>query len=91
MSALPNEPILSDSLTDAGLERDFTLEEVTQALGMSERWIRARLAEGAEHQRYGHKIKFTKTQVQKLRASFTKGSPTKESVTTGTKRTKKSA
>lgn len=51
------------------LEPDYSLAEVADALGMSERWVRARIKDGAEHQRYGHKIRFTEAQVDKLRAS----------------------
>jgi hypothetical protein len=72
------------------LARDFTLAEVAEALGMSERWLRARVngPDAAEHTRYGHKIRFTAEQVEKLRAAHTKapkpevGGP----VTTGRKR-----
>ena len=64
---------------------DLTMKEVATLLGMSERWVRLKVAEGAEHQRYGHKIRFTPDQVEKLRASHTK-SPVAESITTGRKR-----
>lgn len=64
------------------LEPDYSMDEVAAALGMSPRWVRARVAEGAEHQRYGHKIRFTETQVEKLRASHVK-QPAAKSVTTG--------
>jgi hypothetical protein len=64
---------------------DYDLEQVAAALGMSERWVRARVRDGAEHQRYGHKIRFTPEQVDKLRAQFTKA-PVAESITTGRKR-----
>ena len=67
------------------LEPDYSLADVAKALGMSERWVRARLKEGAEHQRYGHKIRFTAEQVDKLRASHTK-QPAPQSITTGRKR-----
>lgn len=67
------------------LEPDFTLQDVASALGMSERWVRYRVKEGAEHQRYGHKIRFTAAQVEKLRASHTHTAPV-QSVTTGRKR-----
>lgn len=70
------------------LEPDYTMVEVADALGMSERWVRARVADGAEHQRYGHKIRFTEDQVEKLCADHAK-SPTSQSITTGRK--KKSA
>lgn len=67
------------------LEPDYTMEEVAQALGMSPRWVRQKVKDGAEHQRYGHKIKFTEAQVEKLRASHTKV-PVVESITTGKKK-----
>lgn len=67
------------------LEPDHTLKEVSVALGMSERWIRKQVADGAEHQRYGHKIRFTTEQVEKLRSQATKNA-VPLSVTTGKKR-----
>jgi DNA-binding Lrp family transcriptional regulator len=67
------------------LEKDFTLIEVAEALGMSERWLRQRIKEGAVHNRYGHKIRFTREQVDALKASFTK-EPIEQSITTGKKR-----
>lgn len=67
------------------LAPDYSLAEVAKALGMSERWVRARLKEGAEHQRYGHKIRFTPEQVDKLRAQHT-SQPAPVSITTGKKR-----
>lgn len=67
------------------LEPDYSLAEVAKALGMSERWVRARLKEGAEHQRYGHKIRFTPEQVDKLRAAHV-SQPAPQSITTGRKR-----
>lgn len=55
------------------LEPDYSLEEVAEAIGMSTRWIRDRCnLDGAEHIRYGHKIRFTEAQVEKLRATHTK-------------------
>lgn len=68
------------------LPRDYSLEEVAQALGMSTRWVRERIKhDDAEHQRYGHKIRFTTEQVEKLRAAHVKA-PVEASVTTGKKR-----
>lgn len=67
------------------LDEDYTMEDVAEALRMSPRWVRARVADGAEHQRYGHKIRFTEAQVEKLRASLTK-QPVAQSVTTGRKK-----
>ena len=67
------------------LEPDYTYEDVAAALGMSPRWVRLKVKEGAEHQRYGHKVRFTAEQVEKLRASCTKV-PASQSITTGRKR-----
>lgn len=67
------------------LDKDYSLGEVAEALGMSERWVRQRVAEGAEHLRYGHKIKFTAAQVDKLRAAHI-SQPVTQSLTTGRKR-----
>lgn len=66
------------------LEKDFDLDEVAKALGMSSRWVRQQVIEGAVHNRYGHKIKFTAEQVQMLKDSKTKR-PVEvvESITTG--------
>ena len=67
------------------LEPDYSLQEVAEALGMNERWVRDRVREGAEHQRYGHKIRFTSEQVDKLRAQHTtRRAP--QSITTGKKK-----
>lgn len=70
------------------LTPDHTLDEVATALGMSPRWVRQKVKEGAVHNRYGHKIRFTDEQVRLLKESCTKR-PVEESVTTG--RGKKSA
>lgn len=67
------------------LEPDYSLEDVAQAIGMSTRWIRDRCKEGAEHIRYGHKIRFTEAQVAKLRNDHTKA-PAAEGITTGRKK-----
>lgn len=67
------------------LTPDYSLQQVAEALGMSPRWVRQRVAEGAEHQRYGHKIRFSPEQVEKLRANFVKA-PAPESITTGRRR-----
>lgn len=68
------------------LAPDFTLGEVAEALGMSERWVRDRVnLDGAAHQRYGRKIRFTPEQVDQLRAMHTKA-PVKPSMTTGRKK-----
>ena len=68
------------------LERDYTMAEVAKALGMSERWVRAKVADGAEHTRYGHKIRFSAAQVEALRAAHVKGAAPTQSITTGKKR-----
>ena len=67
------------------LPTDYTLVEVAEAVQMSERWVRDRVREGAEHNRYGRKIRFSAEQVEKLRAAHTK-MPVTESITTGRKR-----
>lgn len=67
------------------LEPDYSLEEVAEALGMSPKWVRRQVQGGAEHQRYGHKIRFTEAQVDRLRATHTK-QPVAQGVTTGRKR-----
>lgn len=73
------------------LERDYDLEEVAKALGMSTRWVRQQCADGAVHNRYGHKIKFTSDQVEMLRASFTKAPAPAvvQSITTGKRKAAK--
>lgn len=70
------------------LEPDYDLEQIADAVGMSTRWVREQVKEGAEHQRYGRKIKMTAAQVAKLRASHTQAPPVLESVTTGRKRSR---
>lgn len=68
------------------LNPDFTLAEVAEALGMSERWVRDRVnLDGAAHQRYGRKIRFTAEQVEELRGRHTQA-PVQQSVTTGRKK-----
>lgn len=73
---------MTDNLTP--LARDYTLDEVADALRMSTRWVRDRIKEGAAHQRKGHKITFTAAQVDAMRAQFTKN-PVEQSMTTGPK------
>lgn len=68
------------------LPRDYSLEEVAQALGMSTRWVRERIKDGAAHQRYGHKIAFTAEQVEALREAHTKAPLANAPVTTGRKK-----
>jgi predicted DNA-binding protein YlxM (UPF0122 family) len=78
--------VTDDNVID--LPRDYSLEEVANALGMSTRWVRERIKDGAAHQKYGHKIKFSAEQVEQLRASHTaKPAPVEESITTGRKKT----
>lgn len=67
------------------LAKDYDLEDVAKALGMSPRWVRQKCNEGAVHNRYGHKIRFTAEQVELLRASCTKR-PVEKSITTGRKK-----
>lgn len=64
---------------------DYTLEQVADALQMSERWVRDRVREGAEHIRYGRKIRFTAEQVEKLRAERVQNA-VPQSITTGRKK-----
>ena len=73
------------------LDPDYSLDEVATALGMSDRWVRDRIKyDNAEHIRYGHKIRFTAAQVDKLRANHTKGDlpAVGEVVTTGKKKSR---
>lgn len=68
------------------LTSDYSLAEVADALGMSTRWVRDRIKfDNVEHQRYGHKIRFTAAQVDKLRAAYAH-TPVPQPVTTGRKR-----
>lgn len=72
------------------LEIDYDLDQIAEAVGMSTRWVRDRVRDGAAHQRYGNKIKMTAEQVALLRAAHTKEpDPVVESITTG--RRKRSA
>lgn len=68
------------------LPRDYSLDEVATALGMSTRWVRERIKGGAAHQRYGHKIAFTADQVEALRASHTKTPAPEGAITSGKKK-----
>lgn len=67
------------------LTPNYTLKQVAEAMGMSERWVRRKVTDGAEHMRFGHKIMFTEEQVDKLRGEHTQH-PTPASITTGPKR-----
>lgn len=68
------------------LEQDYDLEQIAEAVGMSTRWVRERVKNGAEHIRYGRKIKMTAGQVEKLRAAHTVAPVVEQSITTGRKR-----
>lgn len=69
------------------LRPDYSLKEVAIALGMSEKWVRNQIKAGAEHLRYGHKIKFTAEQVDQLRSRHVAvTNPQPKSITTGRKR-----
>ena len=72
--------------TKPDLEPDYTLQEVADALRMSTRWVRDQIKAGAECTRRGRKIRFTRAQVEKLRASYVQ-TLVNEPVTTGRKRT----
>lgn len=67
------------------LEPEYTLRETAEIVGMSERWVRQKIKDGAEHQRYGHKIKFLESQIAKLRASHTQAARV-DAITTGRKK-----
>lgn len=69
------------------LERDFTVQEVAEALQMSPRWVRQKVAEGAPHFKYGHKLRFSAAHVAALRALHVKA-PVEQSITTGRKRSR---
>lgn len=77
-------------MTRSELAKDYDLNEVAEALGMSPRWVRQQCKDGAVHNRYGHKIRFTADQVEMLRASCTK-QPVEQSITTGRGRKKASS
>ena len=68
------------------IDHDYTLIEAAEAIRMSERWLRGRIAaDKIEHTRRGHKIMFTAAQMEKLRAAHAVA-PAPEVVTTGRKR-----
>lgn len=66
------------------LAKDYTLNDVAKALGMSERWVRSKLPQ-VEHTRYGHKVRFTTEQFEAFKAQFVE-KPVAKSVTTGRKK-----
>jgi hypothetical protein len=69
------------------LDPDYTIIEVAEALGMSERWLRGKIkTDKLEHQEYGHKIKFTAEQVQAIRDRYKKRPAPVEQITTGKKK-----
>lgn len=67
----------------------YTIDEVVEALQMSERWVRDQINKhGAEHMRAGHKIRFTEKQYEALRTRLTVNAPVAATgaVTTGRKK-----
>lgn len=74
------------------LDPDYTIDEVAAALGMSDRWLRAKMkADKLAHQRYGHKIKFTAEQVEAIRSRYAAEPAPAEQITTGKKKRSASA
>lgn len=70
------------------LEPDYTLEEVAEAMKMSTRWVRDRVnLDGADHRRYGHKIRFSEAQFEALKKMHDV-ERAEESITTGKKRSR---
>lgn len=47
-----------------GAERALTVRELSEALGMSERWIAYRVAEGMPSHRYGRARRFRVSEVE---------------------------
>jgi predicted DNA-binding protein YlxM (UPF0122 family) len=69
------------------LDKDYSIDEVAEAIGMSKRWIYAQIKEGAEHQFYGNTVRFTAAQVDLLREQHTRAKvQVPASITTGHKR-----
>lgn len=60
----------------------YTLTDVADALGMSERWLRQKCADGASYTRLGNKIRFTEAQYQALVETHSV-TPVAQSITTG--------
>lgn len=90
---------MSDTTTDK-LPKDYTLDEVADALRMSTRWVRNRINEGKDpdhpgpviaHERRGHKIIFTADQVEAFRNQFTDTPEVAPvaSITTGRKKSRR--
>jgi excisionase family DNA binding protein len=48
----------------AGFERALTVQELAEALGMSERWIAYRVREGMPSRRYGRARRFRLSEVE---------------------------
>ena len=78
---------------ESDLNTDLTLVEAAKAIRMSERWVRQQIKLGeagdgpfVEHIKRGHKILFTREQVEKLRLLHATKPPVAESMTTGKKR-----
>ncbi|HKY57633.1 MAG TPA: hypothetical protein VJL80_06315 [Aeromicrobium sp.] len=71
------------------LPKTYNLDEVADALGMSERWVRSKL-KGVEHIRAGHKIRFTEEQYQAFRKSLAVNTEQANvtSITTGKKKSR---
>lgn len=83
----------------SGLERDATMADVADALGMTVKWLRSYMKKAAadgdpvEHMRVGGgpnaRIRFTAEQVDKLRSRFTVNAEppaAQQSITTRRKR-----
>lgn len=66
------------------LPKTYTLNEVAEAMGMSPRWVRDRIKDGAVCIRAGRKIRFTEEHYEALRDSLTVA-PASKGITTGRK------
>ena len=70
----------------AGLEPEFTLEQVANSFHRSTRWLSDRIKrDKLEHTRHGNKITFTVAQVEAIRA-LDRVQPVAAPVTTGRKK-----
>jgi excisionase family DNA binding protein len=57
-----------------GFERALTAKQLAEALGMSERWIAYRVAEGMPSHRYGRARRFRMSEVEEyLRRQYKEG------------------
>jgi len=63
MSALPSNVVELPGRGRVG--RLLSLREMSERLGMSERWIRYRVAEGLPHRRYGQRLRFDAPEVER--------------------------